>query len=495
MPTEVKMPQLGESITEGLVSRWLKAEGERVAPDELLFEVETDKINSEIPAPAGGVLLQILVPEGQTVPVGTVLALLGEEVNLPNMSPSSLVSSPSEEDPGRVSTFPPVAVGLGGVSGPGGVPTAPSPTAEFPSVAGESAEASGPWGGPAISSSIAAFPPVAGELGGGGKIRLSPVVARLVAEHNLDVRQIPGTGRGGRVSKQDVLRFMEQHPTPSPQLAAPPTPPQPLASPPSTPPLGGQGGDETDLIPLTPMRRAIAEHMTRSIRTAPHVTTVFELDMSRVATHRQQHQADFERQGVRLTFTPYFCQAVVTALQALPLLNARYTDEGIILNRHIHLGIAVALRSAASVTESPPAAGGLGGGPTGGVSEGLIVPIIREAADKNLLGLARAINDLSERARAGKLRPDETRGGTFTLTNHGVGGSLFGNPIINQPQSSILGIGAIVKRPVVVTQDGLDMIAIKPMCYLSLTFDHRLIDGATADAFMTVVKKTLEQYS
>jgi 2-oxoglutarate dehydrogenase E2 component (dihydrolipoamide succinyltransferase) len=254
------------------------------------------------------------------------------------------------------------------------------------------------------------------------------------------------------------------------------------------------------------MRRAIAEHMTHSIRTAPHVTTVFEIDMSRVTAHRQRHQPEFERQGVHLTFTPYFCQAVIAALQAIPLLNARYTDEGIVINRHIHLGIAVALRSTDAAKPPPiagprpetppePVEGGMRGVPGSGGGEGLLVPVIREAVDKNLLGLARAVNDLSERARTKRLQPDETRGGTFTLTNHGVGGSLFGNPIINQPQSGILGIGAIVKRPVVITQEGLDMIAIKPMCYLSLTFDHRLIDGATADAFMTVVKKSLEQYS
>jgi 2-oxoglutarate dehydrogenase E2 component (dihydrolipoamide succinyltransferase) len=404
MPTEIKMPQLGESITEGIVSRWLKGVGERVEQYETLFEVETDKVNTEIPAPAGGTLLQILVSEGEKVPVGTILALIGEVEAVTPMAP------PAQSQAEPASRFS--------------------------------------W-----------------QAENGTKQRLSPVVARLVAEHNLDIRQISGTGRGGRVSKQDVLHFLEQ------QTAAPPAPEPaeslPLPAPvPATAPLP----PDTNLIPLTGMRRAIAEHMSRSIRIAPHVTTVFEIDMSGVVAHRQQHQAGFERQRTRLTLTPYFCQAAVTALQTVPILNGRYSDEGILMQHRIHLGLAVALE------------------------EGLIVPVIRDADEKNLLGLARTVNDLAERARSRKLRPDETQGGTFTITNHGVNGSLFSNPIINQPQSGILGVGAVTKRPVVVTHAGVDSLAIKPMCYISLTFDHRLVDGATADAFMGVVKRTLEGY-
>jgi 2-oxoglutarate dehydrogenase E2 component (dihydrolipoamide succinyltransferase) len=413
MPTEVKMPQMGETITEGIVSRWLKQAGERVEQYEPLLEVETDKVNSEVPAPAGGTLLRILVPEGEKVPVGAVLALIGEG------------------EPAAASTWPDEAGfvrSLDHKETPEDSPVRPN------------------------RMGTAAVLPESDT-----KLRLTPVVARLAAEHKLDIRQIPGTGRGGRVSKQDVLRFLEQQMTAAPVESLPPPEATPLPA-------------DASLMPLTGMRRAIAEHMVRSIRTAPQVTTVFEIDMSRVIAHRQQRQASFEQQGVRLTLTPYFCQAVVTALQAVPILNGRYTDEGIIMQRRIHLGLAVAL------------------------PEGLIVPVIRDAAQKNLLGLASAVNDLAERARNGKLRPDETQGGTFTITNHGVNGSLFSNPIINQPQSGIMGVGAVVKRPVVVSYEGLDSLAIKPICFISLTFDHRLIDGATADSFMGVVKQTLEQY-
>ncbi|WP_333691829.1 dihydrolipoamide acetyltransferase family protein, partial [Chloroflexus sp.] len=227
---------------------------------------------------------------------------------------------------------------------------------------------------------------------------------------------------------------------------------------------------DAELVPLTPMRRSIAEHMARSVRTAPHVTTVMEVDLSRVLAHRAAQQEAFNRQGVRLTLTPYFIVATVAGLQAVPVFNGSFTDQGIIIHRRINIGIAVAL------------------------NEGLLVPVIPDADEKNLLGLARAVNDLAERARAKRLRPEETHGGTFTITNHGVTGSLFATPIINQPQAGILGIGAVVKRPVVVTQNGLDAIAIRPLCYLSFTFDHRIADGATADRFLATVKQRLEQW-
>jgi 2-oxoglutarate dehydrogenase E2 component (dihydrolipoamide succinyltransferase) len=229
--------------------------------------------------------------------------------------------------------------------------------------------------------------------------------------------------------------------------------------------------EDAELVPISPIRRAIAEHMVRSRRTAPHVTTVAEVDVSRISAHRERCKADFERQGVRLTFTPYFVHASVAGLQAVPIVNASYADEGILMHQRIHVGVAVAL------------------------DEGLIVPVIRDADEKNLLGLARAVGDLSERARSRRLQAGETQGGTFTITNHGVGGSLFAMPIINQPQAAILGVGAIQKRAVVLTQDGVDAIAIRPMCYLSLTFDHRLIDGATADQFLMAVKQFLEGYA
>ncbi|MCS6881522.1 MAG: dihydrolipoamide acetyltransferase family protein [Oscillochloridaceae bacterium] len=439
---EIKMPQLGESVTEGTIGRWLKRPGETVAKYEPLLEVITDKVDTEVPAPETGTLLEILVGEGETVRVGTVIARIGT----PEEAAGLVQPAVPAEQPAPV--------------------TAPAPAAApRPTVAPSTAD------GTARSGFI------------------SPVVARLVAEHGLDLARIPGTGQGGRVTKQDVLRYLEARQAeapvaappapvapaaPAPQVVAPPPAPSPVvpqvvAPPPAPPPVAATPlPEDVELVPLTPMRRSIAEHMERSVRTAPHVTTVMEADLSRVAAHREANKAAFERQGVRLTFTPYFVQAAVAGLRQTPVMNGRFTEAGIMLNRRIHIGVAVAL------------------------DEGLLVPVIRDADEKNLLGLARIINDLAERARTRRLTPDETQGGTFTITNHGVSGSLFATPIINQPQAAILGVGAIVKRPVVVTQHGVDAIAIKPMCYLSLTFDHRVADGATADAFLAAVKAALE---
>jgi 2-oxoglutarate dehydrogenase E2 component (dihydrolipoamide succinyltransferase) len=270
------------------------------------------------------------------------------------------------------------------------------------------------------------------------------------------------------VTKQDVLRYIEQRAEAPTAVAAP----APEAAPESQrPALDAPLPDDAVLVPLTPMRRSIAEHMERSVRTAPHVTTVMEVDLTCVVAHREAHKAAFERQGVRLTFTPYFVQAVAGGLAESSVLNGSFTAQGIVLNRRVHVGVAVAL------------------------DEGLLVPVVRDADEKNLLGLARIVNDLAERARTRRLKPEETQGGTFTITNHGVSGSLFATPIINQPQSAILGVGAIVKRPIVLSQGGADAIAIRPICYLSLTFDHRIADGATADAFLAAVKATLEEYA
>jgi 2-oxoglutarate dehydrogenase E2 component (dihydrolipoamide succinyltransferase) len=414
MTTDITMPQLGESVTEGTVGRWLKQPGEPVAKYEPLLEVITDKVDTEVPAPMAGTLAEILVPEGETVRVGTVIARLH----------TAAVTAP----------------------------TAPPPEAA-----------------PAAATPV--LPPMAER-----NTFLSPVVARLVAEHNLDPAQIPGSGQGGRVTKQDLLRFLAQPVTvpPTQPVTVPPT--QPVTVPP-TQPVTVSPAHPTDLppdaelIPLTPMRRAIAEHMERSVRTSPHVTTVMEADFGRVIAHRNAHKAAFERQGVRLTFTAYIVQAVVAGLQAVPVLNGSFTEQGIVQHQRIHIGVAVAL------------------------DEGLLVPVIRDADEKNLLGLARAVNDLAERARTRRLQPTETQGGTFTITNHGTSGSLFATPIINQPQAGILGIGAIVKRPVVISQGGIDALAIAAMSYLSLTFDHRITDGATADAFLAAVKHSLESYT
>jgi 2-oxoglutarate dehydrogenase E2 component (dihydrolipoamide succinyltransferase) len=408
------MPKLGESVVEGTVGRWLKQPGERIARYEALLEVETDKVATEVPAPISGTVRELIVPEGTTVRVGTVIAILEDEEAL-----RTTMGEGAKEREAEVRANGETAA----------VRTATREDATEP----------------------AKF--------------VSPVVARMAAEHGLDLSQISGTGLGGRVSKKDVERFLasiadSRQPIADSQQPSAPHPASRIPHP----------SDDSELVPLSPMRRAIAEHMVRSVHTAPHVTTVFECDLGRVVAHREHQRAAFKHQGARLTLTAYFVQAVVAGLRAEPALNSTWAEQGILRHRRAHVGVAVAL------------------------DEGLIVPVVRDADEKNLLGLARAVGDVAERARARKLQPGETEGGTFTLTNHGTSGSLFATPIINQPQSAILGVGAVQKRPVVRSFEGEDFIAIRPMCYLSLTFDHRVADGATADRFLQAVKAFLEGY-
>lgn len=418
------MPKLGESVVEGTVSRWLKQEGETIAEFEPLLEVSSDKVDSEIPSPAGGVLLKIYVPEGETVTAGTLLALIGQ--------------------PGEV------------------VPAGP---ADLPEAVSES-------GVPEAAAS-------AGMRGGNGGTRISPVVARIAAEHQVDISRIKGTGIGGRVTKKDILAYIEERGKTAPPEELPPwerpgsgdlfKPTDDLYK-----PAPGQDGQpaavapaplEGEIVPLSRMRRLIAEHMVASKRTAPHVTTVFEADMSAVAAHRQANLDALAARGINLTYTAYFVAAAAHALRLHPIVNSRWTEEGLLLQPEVAIGIAVA------------------------VGDGLIVPVIHRADELALPGLARQINDLAARARAGQLKPDEVQGGTFTITNHGVSGSLFATPIINQPQTAILGVGAIQKRVVVLDNDA---IAVRPMVYLTLTFDHRVLDGAAADRFMADIKRKLE---
>jgi 2-oxoglutarate dehydrogenase E2 component (dihydrolipoamide succinyltransferase) len=430
---DVLMPQLGESVVEGTISRWLKRVGDPVRAFEPLLEVSTDKVDTEIPAPADGVLLAILVEAGSTVAKGTRLAVIG-------------------------------AAG-----------DSPAPTHESAAAAHESA----------VSSDSAPH--------------ITPVVARMAAEYQIDLAQIDGTGRGGRVTKKDVEAFLAQKPSP-PAAAAPnpwdipgsgdlfsakesaptgipPASPEvtapPLSAPPRLHPIEALPPTSAgELIPHSPIRRQIAEHMVMSARTSPHVTTVFEVDMSAVMAHREAHKAEFAAQGVNLTLTAYFVLAAVAGLRATPMLNARWTDEGVFVHRGYHIGMAVA------------------------VADGLIVPVIKNAGDLSLLGAARAVNDLAARARDKQLKPDDVRDGTFTITNHGVAGSLFATPLIHQPQVGILGVGVIEKRVKVVTDSfGGDSLAIRPCCYLSLSFDHRVADGAAGDGFLLTVKRTLEAWS
>ncbi len=446
MSTNVIMPQLGESVVEGKVSKWLKAVGDRIDEFEPLLEVSTDKVDTEVPAPAAGIVLQILVPEGETVARGTLLALIGQ--------PDELIA-------------------------------AAEPVAQ---------------------------PVIAASNGAHIANRISPVVARMASEHRLDLAQIRGTGMDGRITKKDVEAYLAGGASTSAAPAKTEIPPweqpiegdlfkptgeifakasqglskkltaQPARNLTPSPPLRNHGEGESnaapelangdEIVPLSSMRRAIAEHMVRSkLHTSPHVTTVFEVDLSAVLAHQMANAAAFEKQGVRLTLTAYFVIASVQALAAQPWVNSQWTEQGALLHQAAHIGMAVA------------------------IPDGLIVPVIHNAQDLSLSGAARGVTDLANRARKKQLRPDEVSGGTFTITNHGVSGSLFATPIINQPQAAILGIGALQKRVIVLSDARGDTMAIRPMLYATLTFDHRLIDGATGDGFMSVFKQTLETWS
>lgn len=462
MRYEVVMPQMGESITEGTIIKWLKQIGDRVERDEPIFEISTDKVDAEIPAPQAGILVEILVGEHQTVPVNTVVAYISDEV--PASAPD----------------------------------TQPAP-AEAPAAVSAAVSAATPSATAAPSNGVTAATRIdeadvedASETTDAFGVRSSPLVRRMAREHGIDLRQIRGTGIGGRITKHDVLAFLERRQTAASTVVAPPAapvvtpaaPPAPApapATPPvmppaapalaapavAAPPPAALPGDEVEVVPMTAMRK-IAERMVLSKHTSPHVTSVFEVDMTHIHRLRERNKREFEAQhGAKLTFLPFIVKSVVDTLRAWPALNASIEGDNIIYKKHYHIGIAVAL------------------------DWGLIVPVIRHAEEKNLIGLARSISDLANRARAKQLKPDEVMGGTFTITNYGSFGSLIGTPIINQPQVAILGVGAVVKRPVV-TED--DAIAIRHMSYLSLTFDHRLIDGAVADQFMSQLKRTLETF-
>lgn len=420
MATNVIMPQLGESVVEGTLSRWLKKEGDPVTEFEPLMEVNTDKVDTEIPAPISGVVLKLYVQEGTTVKAGTLLAVIGQ---------------PGEAVPGNGHAVQPTVA----------APTAPAPA-----------------------------PTPRRDLG-----FISPIVARLADEHKVDLQRVAGTGQGGRITKKDVLDYVEAMKpggAPAPALVVPalvvpapatiPTMPPAAAVASALPTTSDLQPPTSDLqyIPVVGIRKQIAEHMVRSEHTAPHVTTVWEVDMSKALAHRAANKAQFARDGVDLTLTAYFVVASVAALKAVPVVNSQWAEDKILLKREVNVGVAVAL------------------------DEGLIVPVIKNADEKSLLRVAREVNDLAQRARSKSLKPDDVAGGTFTISNHGVSGSLFATPIISQPQTGILGVGVIQKRVVVVG----DAIAIRPMVYVSLTFDHRVLDGAVADRFLGKVKETLE---
>ncbi len=431
MASRVTLPEMGEGVIEGTLSRWLVKEGDRIEQFAPIAEVETDKVTTETTSESAGVILKLCVNEGETVPVGTVLAYIGE--------PGEAISENGDRAP-AVAEHAPVTT-----------PAAASPAIPVASPVAAVAEKSGAYTG-----------------------RISPVVGRIAAEHGIDLGHVTGTGRDGRITKEDVLAFVEERkaaessstaPTTEARKEATPAPMTPQVSParPSAPPTTD---GQTELVPLTSIRRSIAEHMVRSKQTSPHVTTVFEFDFSAVAAHRRANKESFARDGVRLTFTAYIVAAAIQALKAHPLVNSSWSDDGILLRREINIGMATA------------------------IDDGLIVPVIKNADGLNLLGLARTINDLADRARNKQLKPDDVKGGTFSITNHGTTGSLFATPIINQPQCGILGVGAIEKRVKVID----DAIAIRPLAYVSFTFDHRILDGASADNFVSAIKAHIENW-
>ena len=438
---DVVMPQMGESIVEGTLTKWLKKPGDRVERDEPLFEISTDKVDTEVPSPAAGTLAEVLVQEGQTVPINTVVARIDE-------SGAARVATPREEP--AVQAVPPVEAAAPEPAKPA---VEPAPEVEEPAAA----EAVGP---------------------------LSPLVRRMLREHNLDPRLIKGTGAGGRITKQDVEAYLAARaqaaaaaaPPETPAAAPPPSarpeapaPPETPPSPPEAAPLPRPEAAKVRIEPMSIMRQKIAEHMIMSRRTSAHVTTIHRVDMTRVARMRERYKAEIQqRYGFSLTYLPFITRAAAQALRAYPLLNASIDGTNIVYHNEINIGIAVALEN------------------------GLIVPVIRNADEKSVIGLQRAIVDLATRARSRQLKPDEVQGGTFSITNFGSYGSLTGTPIINQPQVAILGVGVVEKAPVVVDDD---KIAIRSVCLLSLTFDHRLIDGALADQFMLKIKSVLENWS
>jgi 2-oxoglutarate dehydrogenase E2 component (dihydrolipoamide succinyltransferase) len=448
---------MGESIAEGTIVRWIKKIGDSVDRDEPLFEISTDKVDAEIPSPSAGVLTEIKVKEGETVPVNSVVAVIGVA------GEAAAAPSPAAPAAGAgASSMPEAAVGQEETSAPStGMPLddrAASSEAR-PSAAAAPAETGAPPG--RLSKE---------EL---RRQKSSPLVRRIAKEHDVDIRQIQGTGISGRVTKHDILGFIESGgSTGSPQAAAAAgQAPASQAGGGRTITIAAQGpvyrpGDNVEIVPMTVMRRKIAEHMVMSAHTSPHVYSVYEVNFGRIAALRAKKKADYEAAGAKLTFTGFIAKAVVDALRQFPMVNASIDGENIVYKKDINLGIAVALEN------------------------GLIVPVIRKADEKNLLGISRGIDDLATRARSKKLNPDEVQGGTFTITNPGIFGALYGLPLINQPQVAILGVGTIEKRAVVID----DAIAIRPMCNLSMGYDHRLIDGADAGRFLSYVKERLENF-
>jgi pyruvate dehydrogenase E2 component (dihydrolipoamide acetyltransferase) len=485
MAVDVIMPQMGESIFEGTITKWLKKPGDKVERDEPLFEISTDKVDAEIPAPAAGVLKEIKVNEGQTVPIQTVVAVIDAAGAATAAAPASAPSAPAKTEAPAAAAKP--AAGPAPVAAKGSAPTAAKKDSAAVLAASSTA--------PAESEAPAAAPPptsAPAAAGGNGKrIHSSPLVRRLARESNIDLSTIPGTGAGGRISKTDIQAAIagggakvgdaKSAPTAAATGAAPSAAPAGASKIPTGP--GAPAAQITiesavprermyfgkyTVQPMSTMRQKIAEHMVASKRVSPHVYSVDEADMTNVAAARAKSKNDFEtRYGTKLTFMPFFMRAAVEALRAFPTLNSSIDGTNIILHTDINLGIAVSLEN------------------------GLIVPVVKNAEEKNFLGLQRSVNDLAERARSKKLKPEEVQEGTFAITNPGIYGGLMGLAVINQPNVAILGIGAIQKRVMVID----DAIAIRSMVYLTLSYDHRVVDGATAHQFIGKLKSVLEEWN
>jgi pyruvate dehydrogenase E2 component (dihydrolipoamide acetyltransferase) len=552
MPTDVIMPQMGESIFEGTITKWLKKPGDSVQRDEPLFEISTDKVDAEIPSPAAGTLSEIKVEAGNTVQINTVVAVIGEAGGTAASAPAAAAPAPAKQEPSKEEKMAeapkaaPAPAAPAAATPSGGIDVVmpqmgesifegtitkwlkkvgdsvqrdeplfeistdkvdaeiPSPAAGTLSeikveagstvqintvvavIGGGAAKASAPAAAaapvPAATSNAAASAaasaaPAAPSAEGahGERLRSSPLVRKIAKEHQLDLRQVPGTGSSGRITKDDVLQYIDKGgakvvapAAAAPSPAAPPPAPKPAGAP--APVAGPQPGE---LVPLTRMRSIIAQRMVDSKRTSAHVHTVFKIDLTRIVKIREKEKAKYEqRNGVKLTYMPFITRAVVATLRKMPIINASMEGDAIRYHQNVNVGIAVAL------------------------DWGLIVPVIKQAEDKSFLGIARSIADLAERARSKKLKPDEVGSGTITITNPGIFGEQFGTPIINQPESAILGVGGLFKEPTVLTdKDGNDSIAIRSVIRLTLGFDHRIIDGADAGKFMAELKKYLENWS
>jgi pyruvate dehydrogenase E2 component (dihydrolipoamide acetyltransferase) len=466
MPTDVIMPQMGESIFEGTITKWLKQPGEKVQRDEPLFEISTDKVDAEIPAPASGTLQDIKVQAGNTVQVNTVVGTIAEE--------GAAASAPAK----------PAAGGDGNRSAPPAEPA--KPAAEAKSAQKIPADLA-PNEKAGLERQQQGTVEETGDAGDQDRVRSSPLVRRIAKENNVDLSKVSGTGIGGRITKDDIEAFVAKHGAGAPAAAAaaptapsyaPPAPAEPAPSAPAMPavtaPLQPVGGvTPGEVVPMSVMRKKIADHMVMSKRTSAHVHGIFEVDVTRIVKLRESMKGKFEQAtGNKLTYTPFFSRAVIHAIRKWPIVNSSLEGDNIHYHPTINLGIAVAL------------------------DWGLIVPVVKNAEERSFVGLQRAISDLGERARTKKLKPDEVQGGTFTITNPGIFGAEFGLPIINQPQVAIMGVGGIKKKPVVLTdKEGNDTIAIRSMMHLSIGYDHRVIDGAVADQFMDEVKKFLQNWN